>query len=67
MCLFLKGDGSQENYHNLFREFYKYQEGKDRLNESVDALIDYFPERSAMKVTDYSVNGQSQELIRKLG
>jgi hypothetical protein len=29
--------------HDVFRSFYKYQEGNEQLNESVDALIDYFP------------------------
>lgn len=63
MCLFRDdqgGGGSGENCHDVFREFYKYQEGKDKLNESVDALIDYFPERSAMRILNYENNKQSQ-------
>lgn len=47
MCLF----GQQEGLDaHAFSEFYKYQQDKEVLNKAVDMLLDYFPDRSGLRV-----------------
>jgi acyl carrier protein len=65
MCLFQ--EKAERNYHDLFRDFYKYKEANALVNESVDTLIDYFPERSAINIGDFRGNQESKKIVKKLG